>query len=243
MTTVRTHEAYLSDIVALARRGLTLKSWPNAGAKILRPEGYDAAPVLAAIDAIKLVYGGGSAGAGVRGVTWYNRWQNGGEQANPFVELCAFGESDPVQLCGTTLHELGHVVAGAGAGHDSIWKAACHLLGLRRARASGQSYHAADFAPHIRYPLAVIEPPADGEPVASGFSGFGIGPGLIAPRPCGAGIGTKGGRSRGPGSGSRDLKCYCGGCGYICRASARWLDTGAPICPCGAGPMVDCRSE
>ena len=38
-----------------------------------------------------------------------------------------------------------------------------------------------------------------------------------------------------PKQSTRLLKCYCGDCGYICRVTAKWIDSlGTPVCPgCG----------
>ena len=51
---------------------------------------------------------------GLRGVTIYSRWANGHgpHDPDPFVEICAAGEESIVQLAGTTIHELAHVVLG-----------------------------------------------------------------------------------------------------------------------------------
>ncbi len=39
-------------------------------------------------------------------------------------------------------------------------------------------------------------------------------------------------------------KAECQGCSYIVRVSAKWLDSvGPPVCPCGAGTMLDCRQR
>src|SRR6266446_4545920 len=70
----------------------------------------------AALDA-KLVYGAGS--KHTRGVTYFGCWKNGHEHA--FAEICAFGEDSSIQVAGTTLHELGHVIAGVGKGHGKDW--------------------------------------------------------------------------------------------------------------------------
>jgi len=43
--------------------------------------------------------------------------------------------------------------------------------------------------------------------------------------------GTRGGKSKGPGSGSRLNKVCCETCGYTARVSRKWLDVGAPHCP------------
>lgn len=169
----------------------------------------------------KLVYGIGR--AGTRGVCHHDAWRNG--SVEPLVEIAAITEESPTQLAGTTLHELAHVLAGFAAGHRRDWVLACRLLGLRFARATGQHYQLADFAPDIRFALALdIRPPTDGNPVLAAR--------VTTVRPCSLGIGTRGGRSRGPGSGSRLIKVACPTCGYIARVTRLWLDTaGAPICP------------
>ena len=116
-----------------------------------------------------------------------------------------------MQLAGTTIHELGHVLAGPGHGHDAEWRNACERLGLRLAKASGHVYRLAYFAPSIRPQIAsLIQKLADGNPLFG--AGHGGNPALwgglpIKIRPCSLGIGTRGGKSRGKGSGSR-LRLY-----------------------------------
>lgn len=152
----------------------------------------------------KLTYGAGS--PGLRGVTYFNRWLNDKNEQAHFVEICANGEENPVQLAGTTLHELGHVVAGFEAGHKKEWHCACSRLGLRAVRAAGTSYRLAMFHPAIRAQVAqLIERLNDGKP--NGGHGLNYKP--AQPKPCSAGIGTRGGTSRGPGSGSRLRKWVC----------------------------------
>jgi hypothetical protein len=180
---VCTHEHFIHAV-----QGLAIAHAPEARDKL---------------EAIKLVYGAGQ--AGLRGVTYYNRWQ-AGEQERPFVEVCALGQENWVQLAGTTIHELAHVLAGHGAGHGPQWKAACETLGLRRARAAGHVYRMAGFAPSIRFALATMPKPDDGAPVAS-LAGLGINVARL--KPCPAGIGTRGGQSRGTGSGSRLRRFVC----------------------------------
>ncbi len=69
----------------------------------------------AQMQAVKMVYGSGP--AGTRGVTYFQRWKpSDKEESVPFVELCAFGQESIVQLCGTTIHELGHVPSRAWRG-------------------------------------------------------------------------------------------------------------------------------
>ena len=83
----------------------------------------------------------------------------------------------------------------------------------------------------LRLAIAALDKPDDGAPVQS----FGALLGAIKLRPCGAGVGTRGGKSRGVGSGSRmrlfececvppvkvrsardDLNWACGDCGAAC---------------------------
>lgn len=167
----------------------------------------------AAMDA-KLVYGAGS--KHTRGVTYFGCWKNGHDHA--FAEICAFGEDSPVQIAGTTLHELGHVLAGIGKGHGEGWLAACRKLGLTHVRAAGTQYSLACFAPDIRDAIAALPQPTDGKPQP--FGGFGPNgmPLQLKLRPCSAGVGTKGGKSRGAGSGSRLRKFTCD-CGVIARVA------------------------
>lgn len=167
----------------------------------------------AVLDA-KLVYGAGS--KATRGVTYFGCWKNGHDHA--FAEICAFGEDSPIQVAGTTLHELGHVLAGIGQGHGRGWLAACRKLGLIHVRAAGTKYSLACFAGDIRGAIAALPKPTDGSPQP--FGGFGPNgmPLQMKLRPCAAGIGAKGGKSRGAGSGSRLRKFACG-CGVIARVA------------------------
>jgi hypothetical protein len=166
----------------------------------------------------KLTYGAG-AGTGARGITYFNRWLNDKAEQAHFVEICAMGESNPVQLAGTTLHELGHVLAGFQAGHGKGWHEACGKLGLRAIRAAGTAYMPAMFHPRIRATIAqLITQLGDGRPMSEIY-----GSAVPTGKPCSAGIGTRGGKSRGVGSGSR-LRKYTCTCGQIIRASTDELD-------------------
>ena len=196
---------------------------------------------------IKLTYGSGP--DGVRGITYFKLWtkQTGkGREKKaailPFVAVCATGQSDHVQVIGTTLHELGHVIAGLQAGHGPQWHEACARLGLVDVKAAGTEYSPANFieAGGFRAALMKLPKPQDGAPIAPGKGGelppdilgllgkLGLsGVPTLKPRSCTAGWGTKGGKSRGKGSGSRLLLYTCG-CTKV-RASA------------GADFQADCK--
>lgn len=148
----------------------------------------------------KLTYGAGQ--AGLRGVTYFNKWLANADEQHHFVEICANGEEHPVQLAGTTLHELGHVLAGWEAGHKKGWHEACQKLGLRSVKAAGTMYVPAMFHPRIRARIMeLIDRLSDGKPTMARAG--------VVPKPCSAGIGTRGGTSRGAGSGSRLRKWVC----------------------------------
>lgn len=210
---MQTHESYIKAVVEMAKVRVT-------------------ATEQAVISDTKVTYGTGK--ANLRGTTYYQRWINGAGPDCPhsLIEVCAFGEHDHIQLAGTTLHELAHVLAGPGIGHGKGWKEHCARVGLTTCKAAGQMYELDHFAPDIRAQISNLTPPEDGQPVSARLNGA-----PAKPRPCSAAIGVKGGKSRGIGSGSRLLKVSCGDCGYVARVSGKWLATGTPLCPCNHEPM------
>lgn len=202
-----THETYVAAIYSLAARAPGLTDIDRA-----------------TIGAIKLTYGAGPSGA--RGVTYFNRWQLPlpGIQTSHLVAINALAQESPLQVCGTTLHELGHVLAGPQAGHGADWHAACARLGLgdleqgcTGIEAAGTEYVWDMFTPGIRAALQALPLPGDGQPQPPNYGPQGTPqPGQPAPRtsprPCGMGIGSRGGTSRGAGAGSRYIKYECTGC-------------------------------
>lgn len=148
----------------------------------------------------KLVYG---AAHDVRGRCFPGAWQNG--STHEFIEISAMNEESFVQLAGTTIHELAHSLAGAEAGHGREWKKACAVLGLQHAEAAGQDYQPAHFDAPVWSAIESLPHPSDGKPA---FRGRVTTP--RKPRPCPLGIGTRGGKSRGAGSGSRMRLWLCG---------------------------------
>jgi hypothetical protein len=176
----------------------------------------------------KLLYGIGD--GSYRGVTVFGAWQSGDEHNASdntdnggggrsggggrvdIVEVAATGQESWVQLAGTVIHELAHVLAGPAAGHSTAWKDTAVALGFTmRPAAAGQVYHLAMIEPTIRRAVhALAQRIGDGRPE---FRTFAIpAPTTPAtPRPCSAGVGTRGGASRGKGSGSRMRlwECAC----------------------------------
>lgn len=151
----------------------------------------------------RITYGAGQ--PGTRGVTYYGRWLTQDGQQIPFVEICSFSEESPVQLAGTTLHEMGHVLAGFGAGHSKDWKVACAKLGLVGIQAAGTEYTLECFTDDIRAYIVELIGRLELAKPSNGLQGFPH----AKPRPCPMGIGTRGGKSRGVGSGSRLRKFVC----------------------------------
>ncbi len=182
-TETKEHETFIAEIARLAIARLAPEEQQKCKARI--------------------VYGVGR--PGVRGTTFYGAWKNGDPEPVDIIEVCALHEESLVQVAGTTIHEVGHVLAGSSAGHRKGWKEACARLGLRAAKAGGMTYHLAAFAYELREVIA-RHAFKDGKPIF-GLNGTNV-PTRKA-RPCTLGIGTKGGKSRGPGSGSRMRKFVC----------------------------------
>ena len=175
-----THEGYLAAIVAAVAE--------------YAPEHAER------IRAAKVVYGSGAGRASVLGTTFYGRWQNGHPEAVPLVEVCAFQQDSPSQVAVTAVH----AVAPVGAGHGAEWRQIARTLGLAAPSATSSGAETWDsFLPEARAVLEVVEQPTDGKPLPPAPR-----PGARqGPRPCSAGNGARGGRSRGEGSGSRMIKC------------------------------------
>lgn len=185
----------------------------------------------AKVKSAKLAYGMGR--AGTRGATFYGAWKGHGQDGQPadFIEVCAGSEESVTQLAGTTIHEIAHVVVGHGAGHGMAWHSACERLGLLSILAAGTNYTEANFEPTLWAEIVKLGQPLDGQPnhasIGSGipFVGLPTGRGI----PCPMGIGTRGGTSRGKGSGSR-LRLYTCDCGTKVRVASDTFDATCNQC-------------
>lgn len=180
---------------------------------------------IADIRHCKLVYGRGGSRS-LRGITDSGRWTNGRSREivpkhDDLVEVCALGQQDLTQVAATTIHELAHVATHSG--HNRAWKDACAALGLRNARMGCARYFKAQFAPPVREAIERLPPPADGAPNVTEEMLA-----LLMRRGCIAGIGSRGGHSRGPGSGR--LRKYVCAHGQIIRASTDDLAASCNVC-------------
>lgn len=174
----------------------------------------------ARIAGAKMVYGIGD--GGYRGVCHYQAW----DKEHCMVEIAATGEESATQLAGTTTHELGHVLAGHGAGHGPEWRAACARLGLNDAKATGHVYTQEGFSAPLGAIIATLGEPNDGKPsFGHGFSPVTLG----TVKPCPMGRGTRGGKSRGKGSGSR-LRLWICGHGQKVRVASDKFDATCNVC-------------
>ena len=191
----------------------------------------------ATADALKQVHLVFGAGPRRRGLSTLHRVWGGGEAVDPLplVEIAAIGGLPPLETCHVLLHELAHVLTPE-AGHGKAWRHAARQVGLVRPRATPDAGELADWhaiSPALRPALQAIPLPTEPPPAEFFEDRHRL--------PCGAGYGTRGGTSRGAGSGSRYLKVICQqpGCGYQVRVTRKWLAIGAPQCPvAGHGSMV-----
>jgi len=188
----KTHDDYIRQVFKLALRE---RSCTDADRAILRD--------------VRLAYGDGE--AGTLGITRYNKWKKADGGLTHWCAVCATCQPEGAFLLAeTVLHELGHAIA-QGAGHGPGWVEASKRLGLIDAKATYRHGDKPVFSPTMLAALERLPEPTEGRPVYGASTVPGLPP--VAPpiRPCGAGVGTKGGKSRGPGSGTRNAlhQCAC----------------------------------
>ena len=105
----------------------------------------------------------------------------------------------PPETCHVVPHELAHILA-PGMGHNKAWHHAARQVGLMRPRARPEVVELSDWSvisPKLCTVLQAIPVPT--EPALAEYRYD------WQRRPCGAGYGSRGGSSRGEGSGSRYL--------------------------------------
>lgn len=186
-----THETFVGAVAALAIARL--------------PRGPEADALLR----VRFTFGHGK--PGTFGFCAFNGWETEGGDKAPWIDVSAVAHAAYSwdEIADTVIHELGHALAGPGAGHTDAWRAACERLGLRRAKAAGSNRGLARFAPDLRAALWAMPKPA-GRCAHRGAQGAQEGA-PVRP-PCSHGQGTRGGRSRGPGSGTRNRLYHCQCC-------------------------------
>ena len=133
---------------------------------------------------------------GVYGACFFERWVRDGIQ--DVIQISAFWATSQEEMWVTMVHECAHVLAGKSAGHGPVWKATAIRLGLIHPKASGEP-SIEDLHPDLVTVLKAIPLPTDGMPVCDG-QGRRRSKGRSG---CKVGIGSREGKSRGPGTGSR----------------------------------------
>jgi len=112
---------------------------------------------------------------------------------------------DPEQVLDVLCHELVHAIVGNEAGHKAPFTRAARACGLTEGKPTSAS--AGD---ELRTELARVS------------KGLGTYPhGALRGRPSKK-------------QSTRMLKVLCPDCGYTVRTTAKWIEVGLPVCPCGS---------
>lgn len=149
----------------------------------------------------ELLYG--MAGPGVYGTCLYERWFRDGVQ--DVIQVSAFVGETLLEKWITIAHELGHVLAGQGKGHGPEWKTAARRLGLLNPKATDVGC-IDDLDADLVKVLQAIPLPTDGQPICDAPGGSRT----TTVGGCKAGIGTRDGKTHGPGTGRLRLwLCQC----------------------------------
>jgi hypothetical protein len=142
---------------------------------------------------------------GVYGMCLYDKWYRDGVQ--DVIQISAFFGESPVEKWITIAHELAHVLAGRGTGHNQAWKMAARRLGLANPKAQGIGC-IGDLDTDLVTVLQAIPLPTDGQPICDEWSGTQNTRQKTSG--CKVGVGTRNGKSQGPGSGRLRLWiCEC----------------------------------
>lgn len=203
-----------------------------------RLDGCNAGQETSNLLATKMVYGL-AVNQSYYGACYRDSWSRG-ESTGAVIEISATQGVAPLDLAKVVIHECAHQVAGHAAGHGAAWKAECARLGLLDARATvGPKGEIGELAETLVAEVATLGDPRETDGAWKSASGFlppilpPMGPrgGKGAPT-CPSGRGSRGGKSRGPGSGSRLRLYLCGmsdpGCRRVRVSADDWRAT------CGA---------
>lgn len=129
--------------------------------------------------------------------------------ADKTPELFVSPELDPARAVDVLIHELAHASVGLKEGHKGAFRKLAQALGLEGKMTA--TIAGATLTSLIKgwlqimpdFPGAILSP-ANGEGVK---------------------------KEKGPGS--RLVKCQCPDCEYTIRTTAKWIEVGLPVCPCG----------
>jgi len=230
---IRTHEWYLGALTAALAKSPDLTAADRK-----------------AIASARVTYGWGE--RGTRGIAVKGYWQGAKGDRGHLVGINCGWQRSVLELVETLAHELGHVIDNLENGHGAGWRRCCERLGFPGARAVDTQGDGALswewFTPAMAKRLKAVPLPNDGSPLDPSKRPLDPatgkptpvwstdGPSAIPdkPRPCGAGWGRSGGKSRGKGAGSRYLKWTCGG-GCIVRHAGTELDA---TCNKHGGPFT-----
>lgn len=109
----------------------------------------------------------------------------------------------------TLAHEMAHAVVGLKNKHNSVFKKCIRSIGLEGKATS--TFAGKEFIQNCKKLIA----PLGSYPHSSINPSF---------RPSKKQT-------------TRLVKCECGECGYNARVTRKWLEQGAPLCPCNSSPM------
>lgn len=133
--------------------------------------------------------------------------------ADKTPEMFISPQLEPARALDVLIHELVHAVVGLAAGHTGPFRVMAKAVGLEGKMTA--TVAGPELTKTIQgwieklpaFPGAVLDPLKPGD------------------------AGKPSAKEKGPGS--RLIKCACPDCGYTIRTTAKWIEVGLPICPCG----------
>lgn len=129
--------------------------------------------------------------------------------ADKTPELFVSPELDPARAVDVLIHELVHASVGLKEGHKGAFRKLAQALGLE-----GKM-------------TATVAGAALLKTITGWLEKMPAFPGAVLS--LANGDGAK--KEKGPGS--RLVKCQCPDCEYTIRTTAKWIEVGLPVCPCG----------